>query len=127
MQQTDIEDKSISHIMELNQIQDLFAQFIKRRGWNKFPSTQVFTHLIEEVGEIGKHLLYEEGYKIEGLGHEGAESSISQEFAQVFNLLLQLAIMHNIDLERAWKEEFAKMEQRFPEKEWRHALGIDSD
>ncbi len=113
--------------MELSHIQEEFTQFIKRRGWDRFPATQVFTHLIEEIGEIGKHLLYEEGYKIKGLGHEGAGTSISQEFAQAFNLLLQLAIIHNVDLESAWKEEFSTMEQRFPEDEWRLAMGIDDD
>ncbi len=114
-------------IMELREIQEEFAQFIKRRGWDKFYGTQVFTHLIEEIGEIGKHLLYKEGYKIKGLGHEGVETSISQEFAQVFNLLMQLAILHNVDLEAAWKTEFARMKQRFPEKEWRQALGINEE
>ena len=113
--------------MELKKIQLQFKEFVEKRGWLTFNSTQVFTHLIEELGEIGKHLLYQEKYKIKGLGHEGTKSELEREFAQVFNLLMQLAIMQNIDLENAWMKEFEIMKQRFPEKEWRQALGLNQD
>ncbi len=112
--------------MYLSEIQQQFKEFIEKRGWLTFNKTQVFTHLIEELGEIGSHLLYQEKYKIKGIGHEGTDSSLEREFAQVFNLLMQLAIMENIDLENAWKKEFEIMKKRFPEDKWREALGINN-
>ena len=47
--------------MDLKQIQKLKFDFEKARGWDKFPASQVFTHLIEELGEISRHITVEEG------------------------------------------------------------------
>ncbi|MHA1960943.1 MAG: MazG nucleotide pyrophosphohydrolase domain-containing protein [Candidatus Thorarchaeota archaeon] len=106
--------------MDLRQIQDMTRDFEEARGWDKFPASQVFAHLIEELGEISRHITVEEGYKVIGLGHESPDdSTLSREFAQVFSLLVQLANHYKIDLEQSVLSELERMESRFPEKEWK--------
>ena len=109
--------------MDLSEIQKIQREFILERRWNTFPASQVFTHLLEELGEIASYLLYEEGYKKEGLGHKRADSeNLPREFAQVFNLFLQLAIHFDIDLEQAWLAEIERMKTRFKATDWQRYL-----
>jgi NTP pyrophosphatase (non-canonical NTP hydrolase) len=105
-------------IMDLSKIQEKQKQFILARKWERFPSSQIFSHLIEELGEIASHFLYDERYKVKGAGHHGNSSQIDQEFAQAFNLFLQLAIKEGVDLETAWIMENVRNETRFSKEKW---------
>ncbi len=105
--------------MQLKEIQEKLDKFDKARGWEKFPASLVFTHLIEELGEISRYITIEEGYKAIGLGHEAPEKNeLHREFAQVFNLFTQLANHFQIDLEESVLSELELMEERFSAKEW---------
>jgi len=99
--------------MELKNIQKEQEKFIKARNWDKNPASEVFVHLIEEISEIGKHILFETGYKKTKIGSSDSRKNLKREFAHAFNLLLQLAIAFNIDLESAWKSEHELMKKRF--------------
>ena len=106
--------------MELKELQELKSEFEKSRGWDKFPASQVFVHLIEELGEISRFISFEEGYKPEGIGHKAPSlNDLSREFAQSFSLFIQLANHFKIDLESAVLEELKIMESRFPAEKWR--------
>ena len=102
----------------LREIQQSQKEFILSRKWERFSGTQVFSHLIEELGEIIKHFLYDEKYKVKGAGHEGKTEGLQEEFAQAFNLFLQLAIKANVDLEHAWLMEYERNKSRFPKEIW---------
>jgi len=105
--------------MHLKEIQQKLDDFDKARGWDKFPASLVFAHLIEEIGEISRHITVDEGYKVIGLGHEAPnKDELSREFAQVFNLFTQIANHYNIDLESSILSELEIMETRFPADEW---------
>lgn len=105
--------------MELSDLQNTFARFEEERGWDKFPASQVFAHLIEELGEVSRHITVEEGYKAVGLGHEAPKKEeLSREFAQVMSLLFQLANHFRIDIEKSVQAELKVMKERFPAKEW---------
>ena len=105
--------------MHLRDIQDKIDKFDKDRGWEKFPASLVFTHLIEELGEISRHITVKEGYKVVGLGHDApAREELSREFAQAFNLFTQIANTFGIDLESAVLSELEIMEKRFSAKDW---------
>lgn len=105
--------------MHLKEIQKIFAKFEKARGWDKFPSSLVFAHLVEELGEISRHITVKEGYKVIGLGHEAPdEKELSREFAQVFALFVQIANDFNIDLEASIMDELDIMQERFPADKW---------
>lgn len=100
--------------MELKEIQERFYYFLKERNWLEFSSSDVLLHLIEELSEIGKYLLFESGYKDES-GHKRPDiTELPREFAQAFSLFLQLCIYMKVDLEDAWTNEIKKMRERFP-------------
>ena len=105
--------------MHLKEIQQKLDEFDKSRGWDKFPASLVFAHLIEELGEISRHITVDEGYKVIGLGHEAPnKDELHREFAQVFNLFTQIANHYNIDLESSILSELEIMEDRFPAEKW---------
>ena len=105
--------------MDLSKIQEIQKQFILERKWERFNATQVFSHMIEELGEIVSYFLYEEKYKVKGAGHDGPEENMAMEFAQAFNLFLQLAIHAGVDLENAWLEELDRNKNRFDPEIWK--------
>ncbi|MBI2184899.1 MAG: hypothetical protein HYU39_08080 [Thaumarchaeota archaeon] len=107
--------------MQIKELQDMQDRFVKERGWDKFPASLVFTHLIEEMGEIGRHILFEEGYKVSCLGHE-KHNGLQREFAQALSLFLQIANHFNIDLEDAVLAEAKIMEKRFNSEQWRRYM-----
>lgn len=105
--------------MNLKELQKIKAEFEEERGWNRFSPSLVFAHLIEELGEISRHITVEEGYKAPDLGHATPDrSELSREFAQVFSLFVQLANHFHIDLEDSILAELEIMRERFPAKEW---------
>lgn len=105
----------------LRGVQEAFERFERERGWDRLPVADVYIHLIEELSEIGRYILYEDGYKKEGLGHDGDEEKLEleREFAQAFSLFLQLANHFDVDLQSAWKREMEVMAMRFNAEEWR--------
>ncbi len=105
--------------MHLFDMQLRKKKFDEERGWNEFSLSQVYVHLTEEIGEIGRYILYVEGYKKQGLGHAEPPGSVDREFAQSLGLILQLANMTQVDLEKAYRKELKIMKGRFPAKEWR--------
>lgn len=105
--------------MDLRDIQSALAKFEQERGWDQFPASQVFAHLVEELGEIARHITVEEGYKVIGLGHGAPkEADLPREFAQVFSLFIQLANHFDIDLEKSVLAELDLMKERFPSEAW---------
>ncbi|MFW9926801.1 MAG: hypothetical protein ACFFDM_08550 [Candidatus Thorarchaeota archaeon] len=115
--------------MHLREIQIKLDKFDKDRGWDKFPASLVFAHLIEELGEISRHITIKEGYKVVGLGHDAPnKEDLSREFAQSFNLFTQIANSFDVDLESAVLSELELMENRFPVDEWvKHMSERDSE
>lgn len=100
--------------MELDKIISTLKIFLEEQNWLEFSPNDVFIHLIEELGEIGKHLIFASGYKTEEQGHQKPDiQELSREFAQVFTLFLQLCILHDINLEEAWIKEMETMRERF--------------
>jgi len=97
-------------------------EFERERGWDRFSESQIFTHLIEEISEIGRHILVREGYKIPELGHQPPRDEAWEEFGQAFTLFLQLANRLGVDLEEAFIRELEIMERRFKPDEWRRRL-----
>ena len=55
--------------MNINDLQKRIDVFEKERAWDKFPESLIYIHLIEEITEIGRVILEEEGYKVKELGH----------------------------------------------------------
>ena len=99
-------------------LQEIERKFNQERGWDRFTPSQIFIHLIAELGEIGSHLLWQSGYKSEEIGHKKPESenNLESEFAQCFSLFLHLANTLEIDLQNAFLDERERMISRFSKK-----------
>ncbi|RZN50475.1 hypothetical protein EF808_00400 [archaeon] len=104
--------------MEIRDAQRKIEAFCKERTWDEFRPSLVYVHLMEEISEIGEEILFEEGYKKEGAGHERSNPDVSREFAQTFSLLLQLASHFDVDLDDALARELDVMRERFPPERW---------
>lgn len=101
--------------MDLSKIQKIAYDFDNKRGWHKMKASNVFVHLIEELGEIGRHINFEEGYKKVDFGNSPniTRQELRREFAQAFKLFIQLANHYKVDLEKAFSREIRIMEKRF--------------
>jgi len=105
--------------MRLKALQAWMRDFEKERGWEYFSSSLIFTHLVEEISEIGEHILFKEGYKIEPPARRRmSQRHLESEFAQVLTLLAQIANRFNVELEAAVNREVRTMEKRFNRKLW---------
>ena|SRR3989338_7393162 len=104
--------------MDIKKIQKLKLEFDKERGFDKKNSSNVFVHLIEELGEVGRYINFDEAYKDIKLGNSPNinRQEFSREIAQVFMLLLQLANKYGIDLSESFKKELAVARKRFKKK-----------
>ncbi len=104
--------------MDISTAQEKIGAFCKARSWDQFRASLVYLHLMEELSEVGEEILFEEGYKKEGAGHERGNPDVARELAQSFSLFLQLAVHFGVDLEAAFEAELSIMEARFPPGQW---------
>ena len=101
-------------IMELSEIINELKFFLEKKNWLNLEPTDIFIHLIEELGEVGRYLLFLSGYKTEKDGHiKPTKETVKMELVQAFSLLLHLALRLDIDLQKAWINEFKKIKERF--------------
>ena len=73
--------------MNLKEMQKTKKEFDKKRRWDRHRASNVFVHLVEEIGEIGRHINYEEGYKEKGKNSPDINrKELEREFAQTLIL-----------------------------------------
>lgn len=101
--------------MDIKDYQSRLLTFLSERQWLEFSPAEVFTHLMEELGEIGRHILFITGYKAEDMRHKAPnKEDLAKEFAQAFSLFVHLAILLNVNLNNAIEEDLDSIEDRFP-------------
>jgi NTP pyrophosphatase (non-canonical NTP hydrolase) len=89
----------------LAEYQDLIKKLILERGFDKETVPEVFTLLVEEVGELAKAIRKKNGQKID-LARKQHE--VEEEAADVFWLLIDLCNRLDIDLAKAFADKKAK-------------------
>jgi NTP pyrophosphatase (non-canonical NTP hydrolase) len=104
----DLPDKPI-----LNDYQKLISQLVLERGFEKETVTEVFTLLVEEVGELAKAIRKANNQKVD---ENSKKHDVEEEVADVFWLLLDVCNRLNIDLEKSFRAKEAKNQTR----EWKH-------
>ena len=87
----------------LNDYQLFIKEFCTEKGWDKNNHLEIFLLFMEEVGELAKAMrnadkLYQEEGKTTGF-------ELEEEFADVFNYLLDLANYFKVDLETAFRNK----------------------
>lgn len=73
------------------------------RGWDKNSVTEIFLLFTEEVGELAKAIRNES--KLHAQVNPKKRFELEEEFADVFNYLLDLANAFNVDLEQAYRKK----------------------
>jgi NTP pyrophosphatase (non-canonical NTP hydrolase) len=99
----------MTHQMTLNDYQALIAGLIVERGFDSETIPEVFTLLVEEVGELAKAIRKYNGQKT----HADSEvHHVAEEIADIFWLLIDLSNRLNVDLAMAFTAKEEKNKQR---------------
>jgi len=84
----------------LSDFQNYIKQVGIERGWNKNNQLEIFLLFSEEIGELAKAIRNKMGLYTEK-NKKIKEFELEDEFADVFNYLIDLANIMNVDLEAA--------------------------
>ena len=95
--------------MTLAAYQKLIHQLKIERGFDKETVPEVFTLLVEEVGELAKAIRKANGQKID---KNSDQYDVEEELADVFWLLIDLSNRLGVDLEAAFMAKEQKNQQR---------------
>ncbi len=99
--------------MEIKEFQAWLEEWDRKRGWDRVEPSHTLLHVIEEMGEIARRVLYLEGYK-HGKTEEEMRSELSAEIADALTLLVKLAAQFGIDVEESLIANMEKVEARYP-------------
>jgi NTP pyrophosphatase (non-canonical NTP hydrolase) len=91
--------------LSINEYQALIKKLVIERGFDKETVPEIFTLLVEEVGELAKAIRKQNGQKVD-LSRKQYE--IEEEAADVFWLLLALCNRLGIELGKAFNAKEAK-------------------
>lgn len=95
--------------MKLDDYQELIRRLVIDRGFDKETVPEVFTLLIEEIGELAKCIRKFNGQK---MADDSNKLFIEEELADVFWLLVDLCNRLDINLADAFKDKEVKNSQR---------------
>jgi NTP pyrophosphatase (non-canonical NTP hydrolase) len=95
--------------LTIKQYQELIKQLVVERGFDKETIPEVFTLLIEEIGELAKAIRKETGQKVD---KNSRIHNVEDEAADVFWLLLDLCNRLNIDIGKAFQAKEVKNAKR---------------
>jgi NTP pyrophosphatase (non-canonical NTP hydrolase) len=93
----------------LNDYQGVVAQLVLERGFDKETLPEVFTLLVEEVGELAKAIRTANGQKI---GEHSKIHEVEEEAADVFWLLMDICNRIGISLDDAFHAKEAINQKR---------------
>lgn len=95
--------------LTLPEYQKLISKLVIERGFDKETVPEVFTLLVEEVGELAKAIRKQNGQKVDLARRQ---HDVEEEAADVFWLVLDLCNRLDIDLAKAFVEKEAKNASR---------------
>lgn len=103
--------------MEIKKAEELVRGFLEEKNWTpktKEERTAAMIHLMEEIGEFAREILYKEHGRDEITPRDiDVNDSLSEELADVFYMVLKMAIIYEVDLEKAFLDKFAKIKKKF--------------
>lgn len=99
----------MSEQRDLASYQKLIEKLVVERGFDKETPSEVFTLLVEEVGELAKAMRKANGQKVD---HAQRQHEVGEEAADVFWLLIDLCNRLGIDLAEAFEQKELKNQKR---------------
>jgi len=95
--------------LTLPEYQALVKRLVVERGFEDEAVTEVFTLLVEEVGELAKAIRKANGQKVD---KTRKQHEVAEEAADVFWLLVDLCNRMDIDLAQAFVDKEKKNQKR---------------
>ncbi len=109
----------IPDILTLPALQTHMDAFCEANGWHSNSAEQRFLLLAEEIGELAKAIRRSLKLQIEQdnpvkppFDAAAIKANLEEEFADVLNYLLDLANIFEVDLEKAYRDNIAQLQQR---------------
>ena len=95
--------------MEISKAREIVKNHLEKIGYTKIETEPMhaFLHLIEEVGETARTLLYKETPR-GTIKNTTKPEDLEEEVADIFWQTLKLAIYLDIDLEKAFIKKYEK-------------------
>ena len=99
---------------QIKKITEKIKKFRAERDWDKFhnPKNEAID-LIVEAGEVLEHFQWRNGKELDEY-IKAHKQEISDELADVFYCILQLADTLKIDLEKAFDSKMKQNEEKYP-------------
>jgi NTP pyrophosphatase (non-canonical NTP hydrolase) len=89
--------------------QKLISELVVERGYDEETISEVFTLLVEEIGELAKAIRKYNGQKV----HTDSQThNVAEELADVFWLIIDLCNRLGVDLEQAFRAKEDKNQSR---------------
>jgi len=89
------------------ELQKQVSAYDDKMGWHD-KSSHIVLHMQEEVGEIAREIMRDEGYKKEEMDKEG----LGQEITDLLYLTFKLANQYGFDVDKEW----SRMWERYKTK-----------
>ena len=98
--------------MKISEYQQWLKEYDEARDFDRASPGHTFIHLVEELGEVARLVLYKEGYR-EPAEMANLQEVLAEELADAATFLFKLAYQFDIDLETALLGNKEKAERRF--------------
>jgi len=98
--------------MKISEYQQWLKGYDEARDFHHASPGHTLIHLVEELGEVARLVLYKEGYR-EPDEKTDLQESLAEELADAATFLFKLAYQFDIDLEAALLDNKEKAERRF--------------
>jgi NTP pyrophosphatase (non-canonical NTP hydrolase) len=95
--------------MDIIRMQKQVAEFDMQHGWNADRPGQIALHAVEELGELARELLKEEGYK----PGTADLKEIAGELMDLQYLILKLANKYHLKLDMEWEKMIERYKKRY--------------
>ena len=85
--------------MGLKDFQVQVAEYDELSGWSDDNAGHITLHMMEELGEVSRHITRHEGYKKEAF----EKDELAQELTDILYLTFKLANKFGVDLDDEWE------------------------
>jgi len=99
--------------VEIAEYQRWLKEYDQLRGWDRVSPSQTFVHLMEELGEVARLVLFLEGYKPGEDREDELKAELAEELGDAATFLFKIAYQFDIDMEAAMKGNMPKAEDRY--------------
>ena len=101
--------------MDINEITNKIKKFSEDRNWDQFHTPKNLTMALSvEVAELVEIFQWSNSGGLEEINDPEKKQQMEKEIADIFNYLLKLADVLDIDLEKAALKKIDENEQKYP-------------